>query len=180
MRIHRIVGLIVVAVVTGCGSGTVIDSRHPKAETMRGSSWTASSAGPRVGVIYIADDDVAQKMWDDYGLERYLGAFGWQFEYQYSIEDAPVTGLIELVPFGFGLEQGAFLPSMNALVGFRTDTNWEAALGPNLSISGIGMTYTIGKTLRIGELNLPVNIAVVSGENGLRYSFTIGGNLATF
>ena len=37
-----------------------------------------------------------------------------------------------------------------------------------------------GKTTRVGDLSVPVNVAVVSGESGLRYSLTLGGNLATF
>ncbi len=163
--------------VLGCTSNVVVmDSRHPEAGNPRAGTWTVRSAGPRMGVVYVTGE-AADTLEQDYDAGPVLSAFGWQFEFQYNIEDADITGLVELIPLVLGMEQGKFLPSGSALVGLRTGNDWEFVVGPNLSASGIGMTVSVGKTYRAGSLNLPVNFAVVSGDAGLRYSITFGGNL---
>ncbi len=167
----------VVLGLVGCTSRAVVmDSRHPEAGIPAGGTWTVHSAGPRMGVVYVTGE-AADTLKRDYDAGPVFSAFGWQFEFQYNIEDADITGLVELIPLALGMEQGVFLPSGSALVGLRTGNNWEFAVGPNLSMSGIAMTITVGKTYRVGSLNLPVNFAVVSNDTGLRYSITFGGNL---
>ena len=58
------------------------------------------------------------------------------------------------------------MPSFSSLVGIRTFKGFEFAVGPNLSLSGMGMVFTIGHNFKSGNLNLPVNIAFVPGKNG--------------
>jgi len=80
-----------------------------------------------------------------------------------------------------------FLPAVSSLVGIRTGNGMEAAIGPNLSMSGIGMVFSIGKNFKSGELNFPVNIAFVPGKasawgdggdpTGSRISLILGFNM---
>ena len=81
-----------------------------------------------------------------------------------------------------------FLPAVSSLVGIRTGSGMEAAIGPNISLSGIGMVFTLGKNFRSGDLNFPVNIAFVPGKSsawgdgggstGARISLIIGFNMS--
>ncbi len=59
--------------------------------------------------------------------------------------------------------------------------------GPNLSLSGIGMVFAVGKNFQSGNLNFPVNIAFVPGKSsawgdgdptGDRISLMLGFNMS--
>lgn len=76
-----------------------------------------------------------------------------------------------------GMEQGLAIPTANILLGLRTANDNEFVVGPNVSPSGIGLTAAVGKTFHAGPLNLPVNLAVVSNGQGIRYSVTFGWNI---
>jgi hypothetical protein len=58
-----------------------------------------------------------------------------------------------------------FLPSVSSLVGVRTASGIEFAVGPNLSLGGIAMVIGAGYNFKFGKLNLPVNIAYVPNMN---------------
>ena len=49
-----------------------------------------------------------------------------------------------------------FLPSASSIIGARMDNGLELGVGPNLSLSGIGMVFGIGYNFRSGNLNLPI------------------------
>tara|TARA_B100000524_G_C23611297_1_gene356287 strand:+ start:67 stop:306 length:240 start_codon:yes stop_codon:yes gene_type:complete len=42
---------------------------------------------------------------------------------------------------------------------------FEVALGPNISLSGVGLAFATGYNFKSGNLNIPVNIAFVPGIN---------------
>ena len=58
----------------------------------------------------------------------------------------------------------------------RTVGGIEFAAGPNLSPAGMAVAIAAGVTLRAGNLNVPLNIAVVPSESGARVSFLVGFN----
>ena len=62
------------------------------------------------------------------------------------------------------MEKGKFLPSVSSMVGARTASGLEFAVGPNLSLSGIAMVFGVGYNFKSGNLNIPVNIAFVPGR----------------
>jgi hypothetical protein len=127
--------------------------------------------------LIVVTGDAANELKAAYDADPVLTAWGWQFEWQYETsEDGPV-GLIEVVPLIAGLDKGLPLPSANLLLGLRRSDGLEFSAGPNASPSGVGMTVAFGKTFQAGELNMPVNLAVVSNKSGLRYSVTFGWNL---
>ena len=49
----------------------------------------------------------------------------------------------------------------------------EFGVGPNLSLSGIGMVFGMGYNFKSGNLNLPINISVIPGKSmeGTIYNF---------
>lgn len=149
------------------------------------------SAGPRFGMIYVTGD-AADALESKEDASPVLTAWGWQFEFQYETSPGGPTGLVELVPVVVGMDQGLFIPSMNVLFGLRTADDWEFGVGPNLGPRvgpdededgepdvgfGVGLTCTVGKTFRAGELNMPVNLAAVLGGDGARVSVMIGWNM---
>ena len=44
------------------------------------------------------------------------------------------------------------------------DNGLEFGVGPNLSLSGIGMVFGVGYNFRSGNLNLPVSISFIPGR----------------
>jgi hypothetical protein len=62
------------------------------------------------------------------------------------------------------MEKGMFLPSASSIIGARTANGLEFGVGPNLSLSGIGMVFGVGYNFTSGNLNLPVNISVIPGR----------------
>ena len=75
-----------------------------------------------------------------------------------------VTGIVEWIALVGGMEKGKFLPSVSSMVGARTASGLEFAVGPNLSLSGIAMVFGVGYNFKSGNLNIPVNIAFVPGR----------------
>ena len=137
-------------------------------------------AGPRVGVTMITSGSLASVIrgdvpfFSDEVRQEWTGStgkygaaisqYGWQWETRFS-DGGNVIGIVEWIALVGGMEKGMFLPSVSSMVGLRTASGFEFAAGPNLSLGGIAMVIGIGKTLKFGKLNLPVNIAYVPSMN---------------
>ena len=137
-------------------------------------------AGPRVGVTMVQAGSLASILRKDVPLfsddirEEWTGStgkygatmsqYGWQWESRF-LDGGDVVGLVEWIALVGGMEKGMFLPSVSSMVGLRTASGFEFAAGPNLSLGGIAMVIGIGKTLKFGKLNVPVNIAYVPSMN---------------
>ena len=158
--------------------------------------------GPRIGFTMLThgssadfindrgedyDDQTGSSYWTEDQKMGFISQYGWQWETRFA-DNGEVAGLVEWVVLVGGMEQGMFLPAVSSLVGIRTGNGMEAALGPNLSLSGIGMVFTIGKNFKSGDLNYPVNIAFVPGKSsawgdggeptGSRISLMLGFNMS--
>ena len=148
--------------------------------------------GPRLGLTYITPGTLSDQL-SDRGKTATLVQFGWQFETRlFSIENGP-TGIVEFVPLVAGMEQGLFLPSASLLVGLRGSgpRAFEFAVGPNLSVTGLGMVFAVGTNFTSGNVNFPVNLAyvpsissnnTVNGQKviehtGHRITLTVGFNM---
>ena len=80
-----------------------------------------------------------------------------------------VTGIVEWIILVGGMEKGKFLPSISSMVGARTASGLEFAVGPNLSMSGISMVFGAGYNFKSGDLNIPINFAFVPGKKEIHY-----------
>ena len=158
-------------------------------------------SGPRIGFTLLthgssADvindrgevkDQNGNTIWSEGQKVAFISQYGWQRETRF-VDNGEIAGLVEWVVVVGGMEQGMFLPALSSLVGIRTGNGMEAAIGPNLSLSGIGMVLTIGKNFKSGNLNFPVNIAFVPGKSsawgdggyptGSRISLMLGFNMS--
>jgi hypothetical protein len=131
-------------------------------------------SGPRVGVTVVTGSN-ADRMRDEHDLHPVITQFGWQFETQlFATPDGSVAALTEVIPLVGGLEQGAVIPSISWLVGLRTANGTEIGVGPNLSLAGAGLAFAGGVTASVGDLNLPLNVALVPSRGGVRFS-VLGG-----
>ena len=137
---------------------------------------TISLTGPRIGMT-VLDPGVRAKL-----LERgadvgpVISQFGWQHEKRFLSTPGGFTGVTEFVALLGGIDQGTVLPSLNWLVGARTAKGIEFAAGPNFSAAGTAMVFAAGVTYQTGNLNIPINIAVVPSKNGSRISMLVGFN----
>ena len=130
-------------------------------------------SGPRVGATVItagsASDFIQNDLMtpgdDGWGNSSaaFITQYGWQLETRF-IESDDISGLVEWVFLVGGMERGLFLPSVSSLFGMRTKGGFEGALGPNLSLTGIGMVLAVGYTFTTGTLNIPVNLSFVPGK----------------
>jgi hypothetical protein len=145
-----------------------------------------SLAGPRLGVVYISASPASAflngdfKIFKEYKSEADVeedydniansGAltslYGWQFESRFA-DGGNITGIVEWIVLVAGMERGKFLPSVSSMVGARTASGLEFAVGPNLSLAnlGISMVLGVGYNFKVGKLNMPVNFAFVPGNN---------------
>ena len=137
-----------------------------------------SLSGPRIGAAFITASPTSAFMNGDYELfngnmsdiDGYSKGsmttlYGWQFESRFA-DGGDVTGIVEWVLLAGGMERGKFLPSISSLVGARTASGLEFAIGPNLSLGGIAMVFGAGYNFKVGDLNMPVNFAFVPGRKG--------------
>ena len=139
-----------------------------------------SLEGPRVGLVYISAspgstflngdlllDDIFDGVsnYNDIAKGTITSLYGWQFESRFA-DGGNVTGIVEWIALVGGMEKGKFLPSLSSMVGARTASGLEFALGPNLSLSGVSMVFGLGYNFKSGRLNIPVNLAFVPGRKG--------------
>jgi hypothetical protein len=134
-------------------------------------------SGPRFGLTVVTGSAV-QRLRDEVGIAPVFTQFGWQFERGYQFEESGLTAVSEWVLLAGGLEQGTLLPSISWLVGMRSAGGTEFGVGPNLSAAGVGLAIAGGVTTRFGELNIPINFAVVPSASGMRMSMLTGFNSA--
>ena len=97
-------------------------------------------SGARFGATYLSSGEL-EKTIDS----KLISQYGWQLETKIA-EGSEFCGLIEWVFLAGGMEQGMFLPSASSLFGIRNEAGMEFAMGPNLSLSGIGMVFAAGQT----------------------------------
>ena len=138
---------------------------------------TIRLSGPRAGVTFLSES-VRDHAREDFNqeLNPVISQFGWQWEKQFMSSDTGATAVTEWVLMFGGADQGVFIPSLTWLLGMRTVGGIELAAGPNLSPMGMGVAIAGGVTLRAGNLNVPLNLAVVPSASGARISFLMGFN----
>ena len=93
----------------------------------------------------------------------FITQYGWQLESKF-IDSDDFAGLVEWVFLVGGMEKGLFLPSVSSLFGMRTKSGFEAAFGPNVSLSGVAMVLAVGISIKTGDLNIPINLSFVPGK----------------
>ncbi|MDH5301034.1 MAG: hypothetical protein OEW58_06695 [Gammaproteobacteria bacterium] len=133
-------------------------------------------SGPRIGVTVLSSETLAFARSHDLYLSDTITQFGWQFERNFFTTNQGPQGITALVPLLGGADQGVLLPSVSWVTGLRMPSGYEYVIGPNVSISGIGMAFAMGKTYRVGEVNFPVNFSVATSNKGWRASILFGFN----
>ena len=146
--------------------------------TFNATSQIYNLSGPRVGAVFISPSPASSFLRGDLALDQtgelpqsfdelakgtFTSLYGWQFESRFA-DGYNVTGIVEWIGLVGGMERGKFLPSLSSLVGARLESGLEFAVGPNLSLAGIAMVFGVGYNFKAGDLNLPVNLAIVPGR----------------
>jgi hypothetical protein len=133
-------------------------------------------AGPRIGVTLITPGSTADFIHEGFDFDddinkhgetgsAFTTQYGWQWESRFADGGGSVTGIVEWIALVGGMEQGLFLPSISSIIGARTTNGLEFGVGPNLSLSGIGMVFGVGYNFKSGDLNLPVNLVIMPGKD---------------
>jgi hypothetical protein len=117
-------------------------------------------SGPRVGCTLIGEGVIANTLTTN-GAAVFVSQFGWQFEWRIFSSQSGIQGLVEFVPLIAGLERGIFLPSGSLLYGMRGKGGYEFAIGPNISLSGLGMVFAVGTSFHVDDVYFPINLAFV-------------------
>lgn len=138
-------------------------------------------SGPRFGITVVGDGSTSQVLnrihemdsltysaaYPNGGLPfTWTTQYGWQWETRFADTGGPVIGLVEWVVFVAGMEKGLILPSFSSLIGVRGQKGFEFATGPNLSPTGLGFVFALGYNIKKGDLNMPINIALVPDKMG--------------
>ena len=150
-----------VAIVTLVSSMPTIAGAQQSAES---ADRPVSLSGPRFGVTYLNASIVDKLKDNDIDVGSFVTQFGWQFEKQFRTSESGPTLVTEWVLLVGGTEQGVFLPSASWLVGMRTRKGLEFAVGPNVTAVGAALAASAGITFRVGDVNVPVNLAVVPSK----------------
>lgn len=138
---------------------------------------SVSLSGPRFGFTSLSDGVVEKLHERSIDVRPSITQFGWQFEKQFYSRNSGVAAVNEWVVLLGGLEQGEALPSLSWLVGLRTQEGTEFGVGPNITPAGVALAVAAGVTLRVGVMNVPMNVAVVPSKAGTRVSFLTGFSL---
>lgn len=152
-------------------SGRVLGQAPGSAPTM------LNLAGPRVGVTMMSSGVVDRLKRERIDIVGVVTQFGWQSESRFYSSPAGISGVTEWILLVGGTEQGQFLPSFTWLMGFRTPEGIEFGVGPNITPLGASLALAGGITYRVGDLNVPLNVALVPSPSGVRLSLLTGFNM---
>jgi hypothetical protein len=167
---HAVIVLMCLALSSGAASAQ--DVINPP-----GLTKTVNLSGPRFGLTALSTGVVDELQSRSINVGSNISQFGWQFERQFYSRDSGVAAVNEWVVLFGGLEQGVVLPSLSWLVGLRTREGAEFGIGPNITPAGVALAIAGGVTFRAGNLNVPMNVAVVPSKVGTRVSVLTGFNM---
>ena len=142
-----------------------------------GFTKTVNLSGPRFGMTALSTGVVDELKKRSIDVGSNISQFGWQFERQFYTRDSGVAAVNEWVVLLGGLDQGVVLPSVSWMVGLRTREGAEFGIGPNITPAGVALAIAAGVTFRAGNLNVPMNVAVVPSKVGTRISVLTGFNM---
>ncbi|HZI79805.1 MAG TPA: hypothetical protein VFD69_09850 [Vicinamibacterales bacterium] len=142
-----------------------------------GYTKTVNLSGPRFGMTALSTGVVDELHKRSIDVGSNITQFGWQFERQFYTRDSGVAAVNEWVFLLGGLDQGVVLPSLSWMVGLRTREGAEFGIGPNITPAGVALAVAAGVTFRAGNLNVPMNVAVVPSKVGTRISVLTGFNM---
>ena len=167
----------VIRVLVAVLVGTLAGAQEANAQWAQQPATIVNLDGPRLGATFLSPG--VQRDLEDRGIEigPVISQFGWQKEKQFLSHPGGFTGVTEFVLLAGGLDQGVLLPSLNWLVGMRTASGFEFAVGPNVTAAGVALALAGGVTFKAGDLNIPVNLAFVPSKSGARVSMLVGFNM---
>jgi hypothetical protein len=142
-----------------------------------GYTKTVNLSGPRFGMTALSPGVVDELQKRSITVSSNISQFGWQFEKQFYTRESGVAAVNEWVFLLGGLDQGVALPSLSWMVGLRTREGAEFGIGPNITPAGVALALAAGVTFRAGNLNVPMNVAVVPSKVGTRLSVLTGFNM---
>jgi hypothetical protein len=142
-----------------------------------GYAKTVNLSGPRFGMTALSTGVVDELKKREIEVGSNISQFGWQFEKQFYSRNSGVAAVNEWVFLLGGLDQGVALPSVSWMVGLRTREGAEFGIGPNITPAGVALALAGGVTFRAGNLNVPMNVAVVPSKAGTRISVLTGFNM---
>jgi len=167
---HAVIVLFSLVVPAGAASAqNVLD---PPAFTK-----TVNLSGPRFGLTALSPGVVDELHKRQIDVTSNISQFGWQFEKQFYSRESGVAAVNEWVFLLGGLDQGVAVPSLSWMVGLRTREGAEFGIGPNITPAGVALALAGGVTFRAGNLNVPMNVAVVPSKVGTRLSVLTGFNM---
>jgi len=167
---HAVIVLLSSVVLAGTASAqNVLDPP--------GFTKTVNLSGPRFGLTALSPGVVDELHKKQIDVTSNISQFGWQFEKQFYTRESGVAAVNEWVFLLGGLDQGVALPSLSWMVGLRTREGAEFGIGPNITPAGVALALAAGVTFRAGNLNVPMNVAVVPSKVGTRLSVLTGFNM---
>ena len=164
---HAFVAVMWVAVSPGVASAQGVIQPPPFTKSV-------NLSGPRFGLTALSTGVVDELARRNIDVGPNISQFGWQFEKQFYTRESGVAAVNEWVVLLGGLDQGVALPSVSWLVGLRTREGAEFGIGPNITPAGVALALAAGVTFRSGNLNVPMNVAVVPSKAGTRISVLTG------
>ncbi len=135
-------------------------------------------SGPRFGFTAFTGDVAKFRQAND--LEPVMTQFGWQWETQVVSTDGGSQALLEWVALAGGLEQSELNASLSFLAGLRFANRVEFGVGPSINFNPDNdrptqsMIVAAGATVPVGNLYLPINLAVGIVEGGPRFTALMG------
>jgi hypothetical protein len=135
-------------------------------------------SGPRFGVTTFTGDVADARRSID--KSAFMTQFGWQAETQILATDTGDQALIEWVGLLGGVEQGEMNLSGALIAGYRLASGFELGAGPNISYGSeagnvtTSMLLAAGVTVPMGQLRVPLNVAVALAEGGPRITTLVG------
>ena len=167
--------IVLMSLVVGAGAASAQSSQNVLDPP--GFTKTVNLSGPRFGLTALSTGVVDELHKKQIDVTSNISQFGWQFEKQFYSRDSGVAAVNEWVFLLGGLDQGVALPSVSWLVGLRTREGAEFGIGPNVTPAGVALALAGGVTFRAGNLNVPMNVAVVPSKVGTRISVLTGFNM---
>ena len=152
-------------------------------ERRGGGMGYVNLTGPRVGVLFLEDQD---RLRDSYDIDRTVTQLGFALERRmFAVPSGPM-GVVQLTALAgvsdrFGDnddETKWFVPSGMLLVGLRTQSGCEVAFGGWAAERDVAPMLQVGAVLPAGYMRLPLHVQLVPMRNALRIGVLTGFNIS--
>lgn len=185
MRRSSVVGTILALGLVLAAARPLAAQLPDRIERRGGGTGYVNLSGPRVGVLFLSDQD---RLRDKFDIDHTVTQLGFSLERRMFAVPSGPTGVVQLTALAGisdrygndsdGKDTKWFVPSGMLLVGLRSPAGFELSFGPWFAERDVAPMVQVGAVLPAGYMRLPLHVQLIPLRNALRVGVLTGFNIS--